>query len=63
MMGRAANIFLVSLDPKNRKKVFCCFRHTLATELARAGVPRELSKRISGRVPQRVASVYTCGGS
>ena len=38
--------------------MFYCFRHTLATELAKAGVPRELSKMISGHAPQEVASVY-----
>ncbi|QCO56297.1 site-specific integrase [Pseudorhodobacter turbinis] len=52
------DVYLVSLGLKTKKKVFYCFRHTLATELARAGVPRELSKMISGHAPQEVASVY-----
>ncbi|MCE5973418.1 site-specific integrase [Sinirhodobacter sp. WL0062] len=52
------NTYLVNLGLKSRKKVFYSFRHTLATELARAGVPRELSKMISGHAPQEVASVY-----
>ena len=43
---------------KGKQKVFYSFRHTLATELARSGVPRELSKMISGHAPQEVASVY-----
>ncbi|HBU14822.1 MAG TPA: hypothetical protein DEF16_08330 [Gemmobacter sp.] len=43
---------------KSKQKVFYSFRHTLATELARSGVPRELSKMISGHAPQEVASVY-----
>lgn len=50
--------FLPSLGLKSKQKVFYSFRHTLATELARAGVPRELSKMISGHAPQEVASVY-----
>jgi integrase len=50
--------FLPGLGLKNKQKVFYSFRHTLATELARAGVPRELSKMISGHAPQEVASVY-----
>lgn len=52
------NTFLVGLGIKSKQKVFYSFRHTLATELARAGVPRELSKMISGHAPQEVASVY-----
>lgn len=52
------DIYLVSLGLKNPKKVFYCFRHTLATELARARVSRELSKMISGHAPQEVASIY-----
>jgi integrase len=52
------NTFLVSLGLKSKQKVFYSFRHTLATELARAGVARELSKMISGHAPQEVASVY-----
>lgn len=52
------DIYLVALGIKTKKKVFYCFRHTLATALARAGVPRELSKMISGHAPQEVASVY-----
>lgn len=52
------NIFLVRLGIKSKQKVFYSFRHTLATELARSGVPRELSKMISGHAPQEVASVY-----
>lgn len=52
------NTFLVSLGLKSKRKVFYSFRHTLATELARAGVARELSKMISGHSPQEVASVY-----
>jgi integrase len=52
------NTFLPSLGLKSKQKVFYSFRHTLATELARAGVPRELSKMISGHSPQEVASVY-----
>lgn len=52
------NTFLVKLGIKSKSKVFYSFRHTLATELARAGVPRELSKMISGHAPQEVASVY-----
>jgi integrase len=52
------NTFLVKLGIKSKHKVFYCFRHTLATELAKAGVPRELSKMISGHAPQEVASVY-----
>ena len=52
------NTFLVSLGLKSKQKVFYSFRHTLATELARAGVARELSKMISGHSPQEVASVY-----
>ncbi|UWQ91985.1 tyrosine-type recombinase/integrase [Rhodobacteraceae bacterium M382] len=50
--------FLVKLCIKSKNKVFYSFRHTLATELAKAGVPRELSKMISGHAPQEVASVY-----
>jgi integrase len=50
--------YLVNLGIKSKKKVFYSFRHTLATELARSGVPRELSKLISGHGPQEVASVY-----
>lgn len=50
--------YLPSLGLKSKQKVFYSFRHTLATELARAGVPRELSKMISGHAPQEVASVY-----
>lgn len=50
--------FLPSLGLKSKQRVFYSFRHTLATELARAGVPRELSKMISGHAPQEVASVY-----
>lgn len=50
--------YLPSLGIKTAKKVFYCFRHTLATELAKAGVPRELSKMISGHEPQEIASVY-----
>lgn len=52
------NTYLVSLGIKSKQKVFYSFRHTLATELARSGVPRELSKMISGHAPQEVASVY-----
>lgn len=52
------NIFLVRIGLKSKQKVFYSFRHTLATELARAGIPRELSKMISGHSPQEVASVY-----
>lgn len=52
------NTFLVSLGIKSKQKVFYSFRHTLSTELARAGVPRELSKMITGHSPQEVASVY-----
>lgn len=52
------NTFLVKLGIKTKQKVFYSFRHTLATELAKAGVPRELSKMISGHAPQEVASVY-----
>lgn len=52
------NTFLVNLGIKSKSKVFYSFRHTLATELAKAGVPRELSKMISGHAPQEVASVY-----
>ncbi|WP_416881180.1 tyrosine-type recombinase/integrase [Marivita sp.] len=52
------NTFLVGIGIKTKQKVFYSFRHTLATELARAGVPRELSKMISGHAPQEVASVY-----
>lgn len=52
------DVYLVSLGLKSKKKVFYCFRHTLATELARAGVPRELSKMISGHALQEVASIY-----
>ncbi len=52
------NTFLVKLGIKSKNKVFYSFRHTLATELAKAGVPRELSKMISGHAPQEVASVY-----
>ena len=50
--------FLVKLGIKNKQKVFYSFRHTLATEMAKVGVPRELSKMISGHAPQEVASVY-----
>lgn len=50
--------FLPSLGLKSKQKVFYSFRHTLSTELARFGVPRELSKMISGHAPQEVASVY-----
>ncbi len=50
--------YLVELGIKTKQKVFYCFRHTLATELARSGVPRELTKMISGHAPQEVASVY-----
>lgn len=50
--------YLVALGIKSKQKVFYSFRHTLATELARSGVPRELSKMISGHAPQEVASVY-----
>lgn len=50
--------YLVNLGIKSKKKVFYSFRHTLATELARSGVPRELSKMISGHAPQEVASIY-----
>lgn len=52
------NSFLVKIGLKSKQKVFYSFRHTLATELARSGVPRELSKMISGHAPQEVASVY-----
>lgn len=52
------NTFLVSIGIKSKQKVFYSFRHTLATELARTGVPRELSKMISGHAPQEIASVY-----
>ena len=52
------NTYLVNKGIKSKQKVFYSFRHTLATELARAGVPRELSKMISGHGPQEVASVY-----
>jgi len=52
------NIFLVKLGLKSKQKVFYSFRHTLATELSRTGVPRETSKMISGHAPQEVASVY-----
>lgn len=54
------NIFLPSLGLKSKQKVFYSFRHTLATELARAGVPRELSKMISG-LPHRKSplSIFT----
>jgi integrase len=52
------NTFLVNLGIKNKQKVFYSFRHTLATELARVGVPREISKMISGHSPQEVASIY-----
>lgn len=52
------NTFLVNIGLKSKQKVFYSFRHTLATELARSGVPRELSKMISGHAPQEVASVY-----
>lgn len=52
------NTFLVNLGLKSKQRVFYSFRHTLATELARAGVPRELSKMVSGHAPQEVASVY-----
>jgi integrase len=52
------NTFLVNIGLKTKQKVFYSFRHTLATELARAGVPRELSKMISGHAPQEVASIY-----
>ena len=50
--------YLVSLGIKTKQKVFYSFRHTLNTELARSGVPRELSMMISGHAPQDVASVY-----
>lgn len=50
--------YLVSLGIKSKQKVFYSFRHTLATELARCGVPREVSKMISGHAPQETASVY-----
>lgn len=52
------NTYLVSLGIKSKQKVFYCFRHTLQTELARCGVPRDVSKMISGHAPQEIASTY-----
>jgi integrase len=39
-------------------KVFHSFRHTLKTALARAGVPRDVSDKITGHADQSVAGVY-----
>ena len=47
-----------TLGITSRQKVFYSFRHTLSTELARSGCPRELSKMITGHAIQEVASVY-----
>ncbi|MCA0996296.1 tyrosine-type recombinase/integrase [Alloyangia pacifica] len=47
-----------TLKISSRQKVFYSFRHTLSTELARSGCPRELSKMITGHANQEVASVY-----
>lgn len=50
--------YLPSVGIHDDRKVFHCFRHTLKTALARAGVPRSISDEITGHDDRTAGAKY-----
>ncbi|MCC6891162.1 MAG: site-specific integrase, partial [Hyphomicrobiales bacterium] len=50
--------YLPKVDITDDRKVFHCFRHTLKTALARAGVPRSVSDDITGHDDSTAGGAY-----